>query len=133
MSTEAIPSEGCAPAWPCLMRPARLALPEVRVPRPPRRRGGLDRGERNGNWRVRLGRLREHFPSRPQSVLTYFLPMQKPAMMRLLLLGKMVELSGSEDLDVLSIEAGDVEAHSSPHVPAYEELIEPDYTKCKER
>lgn len=36
----------------------------------------------------------------------------------------MLELSASEDVDVLSIEAGDVEAHSSPHVPAYEELVE---------
>lgn len=38
--------------------------------------------------------------------------------------GPMLELSASEDVDVLSIEAGDVEAHSSPHVPAYEELVE---------
>ena len=36
----------------------------------------------------------------------------------------MLELSASEEVDVLSIEGGDFGDDSPPHVPAYEELVE---------
>lgn len=36
----------------------------------------------------------------------------------------MLELSASEEVDVLSIEGGDFGDDSPPHAPAYEELVE---------
>lgn len=102
-------SECCAPAWLCLMRLARLTRPAVWVLCPPRQCCGLDHGGRR--WICQSGlRLRRHFLS-PRLTVPIFSP-------------PMFELSDSEKLDILSIEAGEIAESSPLHSPAHEELVE---------